>query len=261
MVTLRRPFIASISGKGGVGKTTLTALLLKVLIENSSEEPILVVDADPATNLPEVLGITVHRTIGDIVEEFRRKISSIESIGFEKSALLQYWIIRDCLLETTYFDFLAMGRGEGEGCYCYVNSILTKILVDLIKNYTVVLMDMEAGLEHLNRRVDRYVNTMIIIVDPSIMSLKTAERIKTIAEEVKINPEKKYIVGNRIPQSMYRTLVEWSERIGYEVAGVIPEDELIMEYNLTGKSLLTLPPNSIAIEAVRNIAKNIGLVD
>jgi len=192
VVTLRSPFIASISGKGGVGKTTLAALLLKVLLENSSEDSILIVDADPATNLPEVLGITLPRTIGDVVEGFKRRMSSIDNLGFEKSALLQYWIMRDCLIETPRFDFLAMGRGEGEGCYCYVNSILTKILVDLIKNYNVVLMDMEAGLEHLSRRVDRHVNTMIIVVDPSIMSLKTAERIKTITEEVKINPEKKY---------------------------------------------------------------------
>jgi len=261
VVTLRSPFIASISGKGGVGKTTLTALLLKVLIENSSEDAILVVDADPATNLPEVLGVTIPKTIGDVVEEFKRRISSMDNLGFEKSSLLQYWIMRDCLVETTYFDLLAMGRGEGEGCYCYVNTVLTKILVDLIKNYTVVLMDMEAGLEHLNRRVDRYVNTMIVDVDPSIMSFKTAERIKTIAEEVRINPEKKYIVGNRIPQSMYETLIKWAKKIGYEVAGVIPEDELIMKYNLIGKPLLTLPSNSAAVEAVKNIAKNIGLID
>jgi len=261
VTTLRRRFIASISGKGGVGKTTLTALLLKILIEYSSEDSILVVDADPAMNLPEVLGVEVPRTIGDVVEEFRRKISSTDILGFEKSSLLQYWIIRDCLAETPRFDVLAMGRGEGEGCYCYVNAVLAKILVDLIKNYNIVLMDMEAGLEHLSRRVDKCVNTMIVVVDPTLMSLKTAERIKTVAEEVKINPERKYIVGNRIPQSMYETLTKWAEKIGYEVAGIIPEDELIMKYNLIGKPLLTLPSNSVAVEAAKNIAKNIGLID
>lgn len=259
---MRRPFIASISGKGGVGKTTLTALLLKVLIENKhNDDFVLVVDADPATNLPDVLGIRVDKTIGDVSEEFRRKMGNLDIVASDKQSLLQYWILRDCLIELEHFDFLAMGRGEGEGCYCYVNLLLTKILVELIKNYSVVMMDMEAGLEHLSRRVDRYINTLIVVVDPSVMSLKTAERIIAVAKEVNIRPEKYYIVGNRIPISMIANVVRYARRIGYEYAGTVPEDENISKYALEGKPLLELPPNSPAVQAARDIARNIGLID
>ncbi|MEM4789734.1 MAG: AAA family ATPase [Ignisphaera sp.] len=257
---MRRPFIASISGKGGSGKTTLTALLLKVLLENHADDAILVVDADPATNLPEVLGIKISKTIGDVVEEFRRKTIDLSELGVDKFSILNYWILRDCLIETERFDFIAMGRGEGEGCYCFVNSLLTKILTNIIKNYTVVLMDMEAGLEHLNRRVDRNVNTIIVVVDSSIMSIKTAERIIKISNEVNINPDKFYVVGNRISQDLVDKVKKYLGGLGYEYAGTIPEDEIISEYNTEGRPLLELPKDSRAVKAARNIAENIGLI-
>lgn len=258
---MRRPFIASISGKGGAGKTTLTVLLLKILIDHSTDDTILVVDADPATNLPEVLGIKISRTIGDVIEEFRKKIGSTNDLGFEKSSLLQYWILRDSLVETQHFDLLAMGRGEGEGCYCYVNSILTRVLVNLLKNYTVVLMDMEAGLEHLSRRVDRYVNTLIVVVDSSIMSIRTAERIMVVTKEVGIRPEKLFLVGNKIPGHKVDELAKYATSLGYEYAGTIPDDDIISRYNLEGKPLLTIPQNAEAAQAARIVAKNIGLID
>jgi len=258
---MRRPFIASISGKGGVGKTTLTALLLKVLLEKETNEMILVVDADPATNLPEVLGIKVDKTIGDVVEEFRAKTLDLSEQNIDKFSILNYWILRDCLIELEKFDFIAMGRGEGEGCYCYVNSVLTRILTNILKNYTVALMDMEAGLEHLNRRVDRYVNTLIVVVDPSIMSLKTAERIIKIAKEVNIKPDKFYIVGNRVSRDLVEKIDEYIKNIGYEYAGTIPEDDLIIRYSMEGRPILSLPSSSKAVEAVKDIARKIGLID
>jgi len=258
---LKRPYIASISGKGGVGKTTLTALLLKVLIESSISDTILVVDADPATNLPDVLGIKIAKTVGDVVEEFRKRIDEFTLSGFDKISLLNYWIMRDCLFESQFFDFIAMGRGEGEGCYCYVNSVLTTILTGLVKNYSVVLMDMEAGLEHLNRRVDRHVNTMIVVLDPSVMSIKTAERIINIAKEVKINPDKFYAVGNRLPQNLVSEVESYVKKLGYEYAGTIPDDDLILKYSMEGKPLLDLPKHSKAVESARIIARNIELID
>jgi CO dehydrogenase maturation factor len=258
---MRRPFIASISGKGGVGKTTLTALLLKVLLENEVDDVILVVDADPATNLPEALGIKIDKTIGDVVEEFRSKMLEFSEQGVDKPSILSYWVLRDCFVELERFDFIAMGRGEGEGCYCYVNSILTGVLTRILKNYTVVLMDMEAGLEHLNRRVDRYVNTLIVVVDPSAMSLRTAERIIKVAKEVNINPEKFYVVGNRIPEDLEEKIANFVKSIGYEYAGTLPEDELVARYSIEGRPLLSLPSSSKAVKAAKEIAKNIGLID
>lgn len=258
---MKRPFIASISGKGGSGKTTLSALLLKVLLEKDTDDVILMVDADPAMNLHEVLGVEVKESISDIAEEFRRTVDKIDvALGFSKDALLEYWVYR-AIVESRGFDLLAMGRGEGEGCYCYINTVLTRILGKLSKNYSVILMDMEAGLEHLSRRTDRYVDTLIVVVDPSIMSFKTAEKIKQIVKEVNIEAKYMYVVGNRISKPIEEKLYKWAEEVGYQVAGIIPEDEKILEYSIHGKSLLDLPRDSNAVKAASVIAKNIGLID
>jgi len=257
---LNRPLIISISGKGGTGKTTLTALLLKVLLYKGIDEDILVVDADPAANLPEVLGVKVEKTIGTVVEEFRKAVNDPRvAVGFSKETLLEAWIY-ETLVELPNYDLLVMGRGEGEGCYCYINAVLTKILSKLVTNYDIVLMDMEAGLEHISRRTDRHVNTMIIVTDPSVMGFKTAERIKELLKEVRIEVEKLYVVGNRFPKYMEKTLISWANKVGIEVAGIIPEDPKIYEYNILGKSLLELPYDSPAVRAAELIAKRIGLL-
>jgi len=256
----KRPFHVSISGKGGTGKTTLTVLLLKVLLEESTDDEILVVDADPATNLPQVLGISINKTVGDIAEEFRKGFERLNKLGFEKSALLEYYIMRDCIVETEKFDLIAMGRGEGEGCYCYVNSLLSGVLGKLIQHYSVILMDMEAGLEHLNRRLDRHVNTFIIVVDNSLMSLKTAEKMKEIIKEVKLGVNDIYVVGNRISGMREEAIIRWASQNTFKYAGTIPEDENIVEYVANGIPLLNLPRNSKALEVAYQIARNINLI-
>jgi len=262
VVRMRRPFVTSISGKGGSGKTMLTALLTKILIEHETGDEILIVDGDPATNLPEALGIEIRKTIGEVVEEFKKSSQEQSfSASFRKDALLEYLIMRDCLVELEHFDFIAMGRGEGEGCYCFINALLVGILSKLIHNYTVVLMDMEAGLEHLNRRTDRYVNTMVVVVDPSKMSFKTAERIREVIVEVGLKVNNMYIVGNKIPQADMERLYNWAKNIGYEVAGVVPYDPLIEEFNTNGIPLIKLPSSSIAVRAVKDVAKSISLID
>jgi CO dehydrogenase maturation factor len=257
---VKRPFYVSISGKGGSGKTTLTALLLKVLLESSSNDEILVVDADPATNLPQVLGIVIGKTIGNISEELRKGFHRFENMGFEKSALLEYYIMRDCIVEAEGFDLIAMGRGEGEGCYCYVNAVLSGILGKLIQHYSVVLMDMEAGLEHLNRRLDRHVNTFIIVVDSSIMSLKTAEKMKEIIMEVDLKVDEIYVVGNRLSRKREEEVIKWASQNEIKYAGTIPNDENIAEFAANGTPLLNLPKASEALKAAYQIAKNINLI-
>lgn len=138
---------------------------------------------------------------------------------------------------------------------------MTHILVNLLKNYSVILMDMEAGLEHLSRRVDKYVNTLIIVIDQSIMSLRTAERILSVMREVSINPEKVYVVDNKISNSALSKIVEWSKQNVVEYAGAIPYDEQIQEYSVQGKPVLELPRENKAVRAARIIAYNIGLLD
>jgi CO dehydrogenase maturation factor len=257
-VVLSTRRVISVSGKGGTGKTTLTALLLKYLIQ-CSDEPILVVDADPATNLPEVLGVKIGKTVGMVTDELKKRIAdgAIPPM-VSKEGMLEAWVF-ETLVETERFDLLAMGRSEGEGCYCYVNSVLTKILDTLTSNYTHTLMDMEAGLEHLSRRTDQNVDTMLVTTDPSKMGLETARRIKELTKEVHINVGHLYLVGNQFPAEMEPVLQQSAEKIGLEFAGVIPLDSNIASYNMLGKPLLELPEDAPSYRAAIRIAEKIGL--
>ena len=254
------PTIISVSGKGGVGKTTLVALLLRVLLHNNPDTSILVVDADPAANLPEVLGVEVEKTVGMVANELKKKIEKGGlSVGISKQELLEAWVY-STLVELPDYDLLVMGRTEGEGCYCYVNSLLTRILDTLASNYDLVLMDMEAGLEHISRRTDKDVDIMVIVTDPSLMGLKTARRIKELIREVHIDIKEVYLVGNRFPSEAQSKLEKWASENGLKLAGIIPEDQKIYEYNLSGLPLLKLPEDSVALRAAENIARRIGLI-
>ena len=255
---LTRKIVLSVSGKGGTGKTTFSALMLKWIIENT-DDIVLVVDADPATNLPDVLGIQISNTVGQVSKRIQKEIEdSTLSPTVAKKDLLEAWLFQT-LVEEDRFDFLAMGRSEGEGCYCYINNILTKILDTLTRNYPVTILDMEAGIEHLSRRTDRDVDAMIVITDPSRMGFETAKRVKELIKEVHIDVKKTYLVGNRFPDEALDLLAKSAEEIGMELAGSIPYDENIMNYNLTGRPLLEIPRYSLAYKAIGNIASKLGL--
>lgn len=249
--------VISVSGKGGVGKTAVTALLLKLLVGKGS---VLAVDADPATNLPDVLGVRVEKTVGMVVDELRKKIQHGNLAStISREGILEAWIY-EVLVETDSFDLLAMGRTEGEGCYCSVNYMLTKIVDSLSRNYDYTLMDMEAGLEHLSRRTDRNVDLMLIVTDPSKMSLETAKRIKELTEEVHIEVKRIALIGNNFPPDLNGSLRDKASQIGLELVGVIPPDPKIMEYNIQGRPLLELPINSPSLNALRNIAERLGIL-
>ena len=250
--------VISISGKGGTGKTTVTALLLKWLIQNT-EKISLVVDADPATNLPDVLGVELQRTVGQSSKELKDKIEAgTLSPTISKKEVLEANVFQ-ILVEEDRFDLLAMGRSEGEGCYCFVNNVLTRILDTLTRNYEVAFLDMEAGLEHLSRRTDRDVDSMIIVTDPSRMGFETARRIKELVDEVHIDVKHIYLVGNRFTPEMEELLQKSADDIGLEYGGIIPLDENVMTFNLVGKPLLEIPDDSPAYEAIGKLAKKLGL--
>ncbi|MBC8224447.1 AAA family ATPase [Candidatus Bathyarchaeota archaeon] len=250
--------VISISGKGGTGKTTVTALLLKWLIQNT-EKISLVVDADPATNLPDVLGVELQRTVGQSSKELKDKIEAgTLSPTLSKKEVLEANVFQT-LVEEDRFDLLAMGRSEGEGCYCFVNNVLTRILDTLTRNYEVAFLDMEAGLEHLSRRTDRDVDSMIIVTDPSRMGFETARRIKELVDEVHIDVKHIYLVGNRFTPEMEELLQKSADDIGLEYGGIIPLDENVMTFNLVGKPLLEIPDDSPAYEAIGKLAKKLGL--
>jgi len=249
--------VISVSGKGGVGKTTVAALLLKNFIKKS-DKTVLVVDADPATNLPDVLGVKIEKTVGMIVDELKKKSLNGNAFTISKENLLEAWI-HEILVETPQFDLLAMGRSEGEGCYCMVNHMLTKIIDSLSKNYDVTLMDMEAGLEHLSRRTDRDVDVMLIVSDLTKMGLMTAVRIKELAKEVHINFKEMFVIGNRIPIGYEEKFRSEVEKLGLKVAGSLPIDQNVIEFSLMGKSFLLLPEDSPALKAMEKIIKFLNL--
>jgi len=256
----KKGLVIAVSGKGGVGKTSTTALMAKILSESSPEKSILVIDANPDSNLADVLGIPVTRTVGMITDNLKKSLEKSEiPPTMTKEDILEARIF-EILQETPRFDLLVMGRGEGEGCYCPVNAFLAHIVDRLMGNYDVTLMDMEAGLEHLSRRTDRDVDVMIVVTDPSSMGLQTARRVKEVAREVNIDFKKFYLVGNKFKPEMEAMLQEEAEKLGYEFVGTIPTDDNVSTYNLAGKPLLNLPDESPAIPAVKQVLTRIGLL-
>lgn len=261
---MRQKLVVSISGKGGAGKTTVTALLLQTLIKYT-KHAMLVVDADPVMNLPNMLDIKVQRTVGDAATKLRKDIDEGKlSFSTSKQDFLEAEVY-ESLIEGERFDFLAMGRTEGEGCYCYVNRILTQILDTITSNYDLTLLDMSAGLEHLSRRTDRNVDVLLIVIDPSRMAYDAAIRIRDLAKEVHIDFKRIWVIANRFPTSFSEKarfdLESQLAEEGLHLIGIIPTDDQIASFNLQGQSLLDIPSSNPALKAVEAIAKQIGLLD
>ncbi len=250
---MKRAVVVSVSGKGGVGKTTFTALTLKYLLDVASNLDILLVDADPDSNLPDVLGIDVKRTVGDVVNEVKDSKYDLPP-DFDKKLYLEKQIF-EILEEGRGFDLLVMGVTEREGCYCLVNSLLTTIVGMLLENYDVILMDMPAGLEHISRRTDRDVDILYILADGSKMSMQTVLRIKDLSEKLLTRFKKIFLVGNMVSSKLTSAFEKIAQSANITFAGIIPYDEIVAEYNFEGKPLLDVPINSKAYDATKSVIK------
>ncbi len=231
----------AVVGKGGVGKTTLTAFTIRYLIKTGIT-PILAVDADPSVCLADVLGVPVEETIGGIREDTRSTAKGIpESIPKQQYLELK---VQEAVAEARDFDLLTMGRPEGPGCYCFVNNVLRNNLDRLTRNYRVTVMDCEAGLEHLSRRTSRDVNTMILVADPTVKALNTLNNILKISRELNNKVERNLLILNRVPEGSEDRIYETaSDRLNldqFEAVATIPQDEAIFEAELTGRSLLEI---------------------
>ncbi|MHA2178526.1 MAG: ATP-binding protein [Candidatus Thorarchaeota archaeon] len=256
---MRERLVVSVAGKGGVGKTTTSALLTRAVIE-MTKRSLLVVDADPVMNLPRALGVDIPNSVGDIATRLRKSIDD-GTLGGEvaKQDVLEGEIF-ESLVEGDQFDFLAMGRTEGEGCYCYVNRLLTQIIDTLSKNYELTLLDMSAGLEHLSRRTNRNVDVLVIVVDPSRAAFEAALRIRDLAKEVHIDFKKIVVVGNRFPPEMEEDLRGKLEEENLPLFGMIPNDDELSKTNYLGEPLTGLNSESPAVKAVEGIAEKLGLL-
>jgi CO dehydrogenase maturation factor len=215
------------------------------------EGPVLAVDADPNANLGEVLGIEVHNTIGGICDQALDSISKVPA-GMTKEAYLEYHI-QGALIEASGFDMLSMGRPEGAGCYCYVNNLVRKLMDRLLKNYPVIVMDNEAGLEHLSRRTTRKADLLLLISDSSLRGLKTTGHILKLVKELKLNIRNYGLIINRSRGDLSPQFNEYIKEQGLDLWGVIPHDEAIQKLDAQGIPLVNLPPEAPAAEAVSRL--------
>lgn len=243
-------FSVAVAGKGGTGKTTFSGLMLKYLLLHDMK-PILAVDADANTNLNEVLALTIDATIGDIRNEILRDMGMVPA-GMDKESYIEYRV-QEALLEAKDFDLLAMGKPEGTGCYCYVNDILKRYIEILSNNYAYIVMDNEAGLEHISRGLTSSVDMLFVLTDPSPRGIITAGRVASMVDEMRLPIKRVAMVLSRVTGEPHPGLLAKIAETGREFAGIFPADELVTEYDLDGKSALDLPDDSAACRAVSEI--------
>lgn len=247
--------IIAVSGKGGTGKTLLSSLLIKAL--SDTQKDILAIDADPDSNLPEALGVDVHKTVGDVREDLKEDTAKGRiPTGMNKWDILDYKIM-ESIIETPHFDLLVMGRPEGSGCYCAVNNMLRRIIENLSSNYDVIIIDTEAGLEHLSRRTTQNVDVMLVVTDKSKRGILTAQRIGQLADELDINFKELYLVLNRVNIENEEEILKKARETGMEIAGVIYEDDEVTQYDIEGRPLVELTNESNTVKAVSGILSRI----
>ena len=250
----------AVAGKGGTGKTSLTGLLIDILLKEK-KKPILVVDADANANINEVLGVEVESTIGQIREEANMTEKRGNSFpgGMTKAQFLQ-WKLNSILVEGDGYDLLVMGRSEGEGCYCFVNGILREQVQKISNHYNYVVIDNEAGMEHLSRKTTRHVDTLLLVSDCSRRSIQAVARIRDLAKELNLSVGEIKLIVNKVPDGiLHEGVKEEIEKYKLDLIGVVPLDELIYEYDSTGKPLVELPEDSKAKQAIKNIIAKLEL--
>ena len=246
----RHPFTIAISGKGGTGKTTISSLLIRSFIE-SGEIPVLAVDADPNANLHEALGIQVHETLGSMREEaFTRHIPP----GMNRHDYVRFRF-RQALVESEGFDLVAMGRPEGTGCYCFANDLLTECMVQLERDYRFVVIDTEAGMEHVSRGTIGTPDILLIVSDPGARGLRTVARIREIATQLGLEPARIHVVFNR-----YKTGTAPVDTGSETPFAIIPDDAEVEQADLAATPVSQIPGDSPARVAVRELADKIRVL-
>ncbi|HBU05297.1 MAG TPA: carbon monoxide dehydrogenase [Nitrospiraceae bacterium] len=246
-------FVIALAGKGGTGKTSISALTVKYLVEKK-KKAVLAVDADSNSCLNEALGVDVHATIGHLREESLQTIRGGTKRPGDMSMeqLFDYQVQRS-VIEAKGFDLMVMGRPEGPGCYCAANNIIRKYTDKLSETYTYVVIDNEAGMEHLSRRTTHKVDLLLIISDPTVRGIKTAKRIADLVKELDLDIDKHMLIINRVTGDEGDELKKLAQSLGLEVAGVVPQDKNVFQYDLQGKAIVELPEDSPAIKSVYDI--------
>jgi CO dehydrogenase maturation factor len=235
----------ALAGKGGTGKTTVSALLIKALTKRT-KKPILAIDADPASNLHLALGLPMPPTVGEIREE-TSKVAQEGQLGVSISRH-DYLTreIRMALEEGDQVDLLAMGRPEGQGCYCAINHLLRVIIDEVNRHYPYVVIDNEAGMEHISRRTTRDVNLLLLVTDPTVRGVKTAGEMARLAQELEINVQDTKLIVNRVTGDLPEPLQAAIDELGVEVAAMVPADPEVNRMDAMGEALIHLNNQSPA---------------
>ena len=248
----------ALAGKGGVGKTTIAGMVIKYLID-SQPGAVLAIDADPSSNLNMVLGLDLDWTVGDIRENLLNQVQSSLITGGAAMGTLPGGVtkrdyldfqIRSSLAEGDRFDLIAMGRSEGPGCYCAVNHNLREVVDSISKNYRYVVIDNEAGMEHLSRRTTRDVQHLFIVTDPSLRGLVAAERIAGFRKELDIHIDNAYLILNRLSAGIPEPLQQRIDQLDIPLLGVIPDSQEINQLEYSGKPVIQLGETSSVYKAI-----------
>ena len=243
-------FNIAVAGKGGSGKTSIASLVIRYLSKDG-KGPILAVDADANANLGESLGMSVKQTIGSIIASFNEEKINIPP-GMTKEAYIDYKL-NEVIVESKGLDLITMGRGEGPECYCYPNLILRKFVDTLAGNYAYMVMDNEAGMEHLSRRTTQNIDELLIVSDHSVKGIRTVAHIRELVSELKLVVRRQSVIINFAPTNLDALITKELDRLGIEPVVTIPLDEEVYEYDLKLKPLLDLPDTSKAVRAVNDL--------
>jgi len=246
------PFSIALAGKGGTGKTTVAGMLIKYLVK-MDKIPILAVDADSNANLNEVCGLVVEDTLGGAREEMKK---GIVPSGMTKDIFMNMKL-QQAVVEDDGFDLVVMGQPEGPGCYCAANTLLTGFLEKLTGNYPYIVMDNEAGMEHISRLTTSNVDILLVVSDTSRRGLQAAIRINDLAKDLNIGVSKTYLIINQVKDALSETVLNMIKENGLEIAGTIPEDNDVYEYDLNGRPTIEIPEDNQAVKAAFEIFDNI----
>jgi CO dehydrogenase maturation factor len=242
------PYGIAMAGKGGTGKTTVAGFLIRYLVEKG-KTPILAVDADSNTNLNEVLGVPIRATLGTAREEMK---DGVVKQGITKQMFMEMKLA-EAVVEGEGFDLVAMGRPEGAGCYCAANSLLSMYLEKLIDNYPYMVMDNEAGMEHISRLTTKNVDILLVVSDPSMRGIEAAARINTLVDELKVRASNRFLIVNQARDGLTDPLREAIAKHGLNLAGTMPKDELLYDFDMKGSPIVTLPDDNPALCAAFEI--------
>lgn len=245
-------FSIALAGKGGTGKTTLAGMLVKYLVAHN-KSPVLAVDADSNSNLNEVLGLTVSDTLGNAREEMKK--GDVPS-GMTKDVFMSMKL-EQAVVEAKGYDLVVMGQPEGSGCYCAANTLLTAFLEKLRNNYPYIVIDNEAGMEHISRLTTSNVDILLIVSDTSRRSLQAAVRINELSKDLNIGVGKSCLVVNQTKNGVSEEALKIIKEADLEFVGAVPEDDMVYEYDLKGQPTIEMPDESDALKSAFSIFEKI----